>query len=342
MSQFMKRFLLLTLFFQFHFCVNPELNNPCDPRSTAYRNTILTKILIADNTSFCGLRFTSGSSAQWIQEAYIKTANADVDDELGRDGVAISGDTFVIGSIFEDSNQTTIINGNTASADNSASRAGAVYVYKRTGTNWEQQAYLKAPNAGADDQFGRSVDISGDTIVVGSRFEDSNQTTITNGNTASADNSAINSGAVYVFQRTGNTWSQQAYIKASNAEAGDQFGVSVSISADTIVIGSLFEDSNQTTITNGNSASTDNSATNSGAAYVYKRTGTNWEQQAYLKASNADPIDQFGLSVAISGDTIVVGSRFEDSNQNTITNGTTASSDNSASNSGAAYVFVRK
>jgi hypothetical protein len=74
-------------------------------------------------------------------------------------------------------------------------------VFKRTGTNWEQEAYLKAPNADAGDRFGNSVSVSSDTIAVGANYEDSNQTTITNGTTASTDNSALNSGAVYVFRK---------------------------------------------------------------------------------------------------------------------------------------------
>ncbi|MCZ8240150.1 MAG: hypothetical protein O9346_08695 [Leptospiraceae bacterium] len=118
--------------------------------------------------------------------------------------------------------------------------------------------------------------------------------------------------------------------------------MSVSISGDTIVVGAIYEDSNQTTITNGATASSDNSATSSGAAYVFVRSGSNWSHQAYLKAPNSETNDQFGYSVSISGDTIVVGARFEDSNQTTITNGATASSNNSAVDSSAAYVFVRQ
>ena len=280
----------------------------------------------------------SGSS--WSQQAYLKAPNAEAGDYFGN-SVAISGDTLVVGAIDEDSNQTTITNGSSASADNSASAAGAVYVFVRSGSSWSQQAYLKAVNAGADDNFGTSVAISGDTLVVGARLEDSNQTTITSGSTASADNSASDAGAAYVFVRSSSTWTQQAYLKASNAQANDNFGVSVVISGDTIVVGANGESSNQTTITNGSSASTDNSASYAGAAYVFVRSGSSWSQQAYLKAPNAETGDQFGNSVALSGDTLVVGAYFEDSNQTTITNGSTASTNNSATLAGAAYVFVR-
>ncbi|MFM8269507.1 MAG: IPT/TIG domain-containing protein, partial [Pseudomonadota bacterium] len=149
------------------------------------------------------------------------------------------------------------------------------------------------------------------------------------------------SGAAYVYKRTGTTWAQEAYLKASNNNAYDRFGYSLSISGDTIVVGAYEEDSNETTITNGTTASSNNSNGQSGAAYVYKRTGTTWAQEAYLKASNNKPGDSFGNSLSISGETIVVGASYEDSNQTTITNGTTASSDNSNSGSGAAYVFRR-
>jgi hypothetical protein len=146
----------------------------------------------------------------------------------------------------------------------------AAYIFTRSGTTWTQQAYLKAPNAGASDYFGYSVAVSGDTVAVTAWNEDSNQTTVTNGNTASADNSAANAGAAYVFTRSGSTWTQQAYLKAPNAGAGDWFGYNVAMSGDTVVVGAIGEDSNQITITNGDTASADNSATDAGAAYVFK------------------------------------------------------------------------
>jgi hypothetical protein len=151
-----------------------------------------------------------------------------------------------------------------------------VYVFKRDGSgNWIQDAYLKASNAEGNDWFGYSVAISGSTIVVGARYEDSNQTTITNNDgTASTNNSALTSGAVYVFKRDGSgNWIQDAYLKASNAEAYDEFGDSVAISGSTIVVGAYGEDSNQTTITNadGQPQHPDNdSAGDSGAVYIFK------------------------------------------------------------------------
>ena len=248
---------------------------------------------------------------------------------------------MVVGAFNEDSNQTTITNGTTASSDNSSPSSGAVYVYKRTGTNWVQQAYIKAVNGDPNDLFGETVSISGDTLVVGAIQEDSNQTTITNGTSASSDNNSANSGAVYIYKRTGTNWAQEAYIKASNNDANDYFGRPIGISSDTLVVGASIEDSNQTTITNGTTASSDDSNTQSGAVYVYKRTGTNWVQDAYIKAVNNDADDFFGDKVFISGNTIVVGVANEDNNQWYITNGTTATSFNYNSNSGAVYVYTR-
>ncbi|MBK8035851.1 MAG: FG-GAP repeat protein [Verrucomicrobiaceae bacterium] len=195
-----------------------------------------------------------------------------------------------------------------------------------------QQAYLKASNSGAGDQFGYSVAVSGNTAVIGAPYEDSNATGI-GGN--QADNSATDSGAAYIFIRSGSTWSQQAYLKASNSGAGDFFGYSVAVSGDTAVIGAWAEASNATGV-GGNQA--DNSANESGAAYVFFRSGSTWTQQAYLKASNSEIDDSFGDSVAVSGDTAVIGAPFEDSNATGV-GGNQA--DNSASTSGAAYVFTR-
>ncbi len=270
------------------------------------------------------------SAADWsaIQEAYLKASNTGPYDGFG-ESVAIAGDTIVIGA-YGESSSATGVNGN--QANNSAYESGAAYVFVRNGTNWSQQAYLKASNTGTYDNFGESVAIAGDTIVVGAPYESSSATGV-NGN--QANNSAYDAGAVYVFVRNGTTWSQQAYLKASNTDAYDEFGDSVAIAGNTIVVGAYGEDSSATGV-NGNQAS--DSAEDSGAAYVFVRSGTTWSQQAYLKASNTGTYDSFGDLVAIAEDTIVVGAAFESSNATGV-NGNQAN--NSAYESGAAYVFVR-
>jgi hypothetical protein len=184
---------------------------------------------------------------------------------------------------------------------------------------------VKASNAEAFDNFGNNVAISGDTMVISAMEEDSSATGV-GGN--QADNSAAVSGAVYVFTRTGGVWTQQAYLKASNAETGDFFGFSLALSGDTLVVGAPAEDSNATGV---GGTQIDNSAIDSGAVYVFTRTGVIWTQQAYLKASNAETGDFFGSSLALSGDTLVVGTGQEGSNATGV-GGNQA--DNSAAGSG--------
>jgi hypothetical protein len=170
----------------------------------------------------------------------------------------------VVGTDVESSNATGV-NGN--QTNNGAPFSGAAYVFVRTGTNWRQQAYLKASNTGAGDSFGLFLAVSGDTLVVGAYQEDSNATGV-NGN--QNNNSAVDSGAAYVFVRNGTNWSQQAYLKASNTGAGDGFGQVPAISGDTVVVGAPSESSNATGV-NGNQSN--NSAPNSGAAYVFTGLG---------------------------------------------------------------------
>lgn len=280
------------------------------------------------------------AGSTWSQEAYIKAVNSNSNTYYGY-GLSLFEDTLAVGAYGESSNQTTITNGATASSDTSSSMSGAVYVYKRTGSNWAQEAYIKPVNNHDNEDFGFNISLSKDTLAVGGFYEPSNQTTITNGSTASSDTSHSNSGAVYIYKRTGSNWAQQAYIKASNNDANDSFGYAVSLSGDTLAVGAFGESSNQTTITNGTSASSDNSNASSGAVYVYKRNGSYWEQEAYIKANNSDASDLFGYTVSVSGDTLAVGAYRESSNQTTITNGTTASSNNSFSRSGAVYVYKR-
>lgn len=225
------------------------------------------------------------------------------------------------------------------------SQGGGLGQYIQQVSPISQQAYLKASNTGAEEVFGFSVAISGDTAVVGAPNEDSNATGV-NGN--QSDNSALNSGAAYVFVRSGTNWSQQAIVfgrtnsdKCGGSTLGD-FGTSVAVSGDTVVIGTPGDDSSATGI-NGNQI--DDSATNSGAAYVFVRNGTNCSQQAYLKASNTGVSpsifgecgDSFGLSVAVSGHTLVVGAIGESSNPTGV-NGDQGN--NLARDSGAAYVFT--
>ncbi len=226
----------------------------------------------------------------WTQQQKLTAADAAVFDLFGI-SVAISGDTIVVGAVF----------GDDACPGNPDCNSGAVYVFVRDGGAWTQQQKLTASDANADDRFGNVVAISGDTIVVGARFD---------------DDAGSNSGSAYVFTRQGNLWTQRQKLTAADAAAGDEFGNSIAISGDRIVIGaSRNDDACPSTIN-----------CDSGSAYVFVRQGGVWTQQQKLTAADAAVSDLFGASVAISGDTIVVG----------------ASGDDDAGNqSGSAYVFVR-
>jgi len=271
----------------------------------------------------------------WIQQAYVKASNTGPSDAFGR-SVALSADgsTLAVGAPNEDS-AATGIDGN--QADNSAGSSGAAYVFSRAGTTWTQQAYVKASNTGATDNFGVTVALSADgsTLAVGAIYEASASAGI-NGN--QADNSLSFAGAAYVFSRAGTTWTQQAYVKASNPGGSDYFGIGIALSADgSTLAAAAYHESSAATGINGNQA--DDSANVSGAVYVYTRGGTTWTQQAYVKAFNTDAGDQFGSSVALSADgsTLAVGAFGEDS----AATGVGGNSGNAAFDSGAAYVFTR-
>ena len=257
----------------------------------------------------------------WAQQGYLKAHNAGTDDQFGI-SVAVDGDTVVVGAFLEDGNATT---GNGDAGNNDAHRAGAAYVFVRDADTWTQQAYLKAHNAGAGDRFGRSVAVDGDTVVVGAYLEDGD----------AGNNAANDAGAAYVFVRGDTTWTQQAYLKADSTGAGDRFGIAVALDGDTVVIGAPLESSNATTV-DGDAGNND--TLRAGAAYVFVREGTAWAQQAYLKADNAGAFDAFGSAVAVDGDTAVVGAAGESSNATTVDGDT---GNNNASKTGAAYVFVR-
>lgn len=260
----------------------------------------------------------------WTQEAYLKASNTEAADSFGV-SVAISGDLIAVGADGEDSN-ATLING--SETDNSASGAGAVYVFRRTAGFWIQEAYIKPSNTGAGDRFGFDVSLAGDTLAVGANGEDSAATGI-NGN--ASDNSASLAGAAYVFRRSGTTWSQEAYVKAPNTEAGDYFGWAVAVDGDALAVGAFSEDS-------GTGGQADNSALGAGAAYTYRRNGAIWTYEAYVKAPMPDAGDAFGVSIDVSQDRLVVGAQTEDSNATGV-NGD--QSNDAAGDSGAAYVFVR-
>lgn len=293
------------------------------------------------------------SGAAWAQQAYIKSSNAGSGDHFGN-AVALSadGNTLAVSAFWESSGATGV---NGDQNDNSIPQAGAVYVFTRSGGAWTQQAYIKASNTGRrgegelpgeGDQFGFSIALSGDgnTLVVGAPSEDSNAGGI-NGNQQS--DAASSAGAVYVYARSGGAWTQQAYLKSdtpTNFTLGDQFGYSLSLTADgnLLAVGVYDEGGSGRTV----DAPVDTNRNGSGAAYVFRRAGGAWTKEAYLKTWNAEGGDSWGVAVAISADgsTLALGSIDEDCLCGGVVHApseaglTDQKSDQSA---GAAAVFVR-
>ncbi|HEV3470553.1 MAG TPA: thrombospondin type 3 repeat-containing protein [Pyrinomonadaceae bacterium] len=178
--------------------------------------------------------------------------------------------------------------------------AGAVYPLTVDPLIASEEAHLVAADAAADDFFGNSVAVSGDTAVVGAFVDDDPVR-------------GANTGAAYVFVRTGTTWALQQKLTAGDALAGDRFGSAVAIDGDTIAVGAMFADVG--------------AAGNAGKVYVFTRSGSTWTEQQQLTASDFKSSDNLGASVAIDGDTIAAGANSYDLP--------------GVLDAGAAYVFVR-
>ena len=279
------------------------------------------------------------AGSTWSQQAYVKGSNTEAADLFGYDvSLSHDGNTLVAAGYDEDGPGRGV----NVDQGNGVNGSGAIYVFNRTGTAWRQDAYLKGSRSEGNDALGFSVAISGDgnTIVAGAGDE----SCLVGGINPQGcdtdkpkDASGGSAGAAYVWVRGDAGWTEQAFIKASNPQLQDWFGVNVAVSADgnTVLVGAPMEDSNARGI-NGNQQ--DNSATESGAAYLFTRSGTTWAQQAYIKAENADEFDEFGVSVAVSGNgrRLLVGARMESGGAAGI-NGN--QSDNSVPESGAVYVW---
>lgn len=267
----------------------------------------------------------------WRQEAYVKASNTGVSH--GFASVALHGDTLAVGAAGEGSCATGI-NGN--QFDNNCVGVGAVYVFTRFNGIWTQQAYIKPSTVVSRDLamlFGSPVALDRDTLAVGAINEGSCATGVNGDET---NTGCFASGAVYVFTRSNDVWSQQAYVKASNTQFSDVFGSAVALHGDTLAVGAGGESSCARGI-NGDQA--DNGCPNAGAVYVFTRMTGAWRQEAYVKASNTDAIDTFGAgSLALSEDTLSAGAPREGSCATSI-NGVQA--DNDCPIAGAVYVFVR-
>lgn len=271
----------------------------------------------------------------WNQEAFIKASTASGSPLFGK-SVALSSDatTLAVGAPYEKSSSTTI-NGDET---DSGGAYGAAYVYTRSGGVWSREAYIKPPAIDAGDWFGDQVALSGDggTLAVSARGESSNATGIDGDQ---SNNELDRAGAVWVFTRAVDTWSQQAYVKASNPDEKDDFGYAISLSEDgnALAVGAPRESSNATGI-DGNQD--DNSADSTGAVYMFSRTSGTWAQDAYVKATVSNAGDWFGSSLSLSSDgqSLAIGAYSESSSASGIGGDAT---DTSLSGAGAGYLFTR-
>jgi len=252
--------------------------------------------LVKSDNSFHVFIDTSWESIQldhdWslsVDQAKLTASDAQTSDQFGQ-GVTISsdGNYIIVGAYGEDTG---------------GSSAGAAYVFTRSGSTWTEQAILRASDAQANDRFAfyaAGISSDGTYAVISAYLED-----------GGAGDPISGAGAAYIFTRSGSTWTQQAKITASDAQANDNFGYSVSINSDGsyVVVGSAFEDTG---------------GYNVGAAYIYSRSGSTWTQQTKLTASDASYNNRFGNSVALNSDGsyLVIGAY-------------------TANDTGAAYVFTR-
>ena len=259
------------------------------------------------------------SGTVWNEEIKLTGADSNVGDEFGQ-SVAISGVTAVVGA-FRGSGQfftgaayvfvkgtiwtqqqklvaddgteendfgetglaisgETIIVGARWATIGGNQLQGAAYIFTRSGSTWTQQQKLTAPDGVAFAEFGRSVAISGETAIVG----------------AWKDNDGVTAGpgSAYVFVRNGTSWTPEQKLVASDGEPYDHFGVAVAIDGETAIVGANF----------------DGPLLNQGSAYIFVRDGTTWTQQQKLAADDAAEHDRFGLGVAMSGETVIIGAVF--------------------------------
>ena len=231
-------------------------------------NTILVGAHQNDSSDGAAYIFTKPFTgwADSSETAKLIAYDAAADDEFGI-SVALDGDTAVIGARQNDDN---------------GSQSGSAYVFTKVSGVWSQKAKLIASDGAADDQFGISVAVNGDTVVVGARQDDTSN------------------GAAYVFTKVSGVWKHVAKLTADDGAANDEFGISVAVDGDTIVVGAHQNDA-------------DDQDNDEGAAYVFiTDSAGGWSQKAKLTASDAAALDRYGYSVAVSGDTVVVGAPYND------------------------------
>lgn len=214
--------------------------------------------------------FVRGGNGTWTQQARLNAGDGQSQDQFGA-AVALDGDTALVGAF---NHQTGAASGKT----------GAAYIFVRGGATqpvWTQQARLNASDGAADDQFGFSVALDADTALIGAPADDVGAN--------------ANQGSAYTFTRSGTSWTQQPRLNHSPPAANDQFGSAVALSGDKALIGAPRRDFVNAT------------APDCGAVYDFRRSATGWAQSTRFFAPNPRTGMRFGVSVAMSGDTAVIG-----------------------------------
>jgi len=222
------------------------------------------------------------SAKIWKQQAKLTAIDGAANDTFGGN-VALFGDTAVIGAMRD---------------DDKGENSGSVYMFTRSEGDWSQFSKFTATDTVEGDAFGQSIALAADTMVIGAPRD---------------DDQGKDSGSAYVFTRSGKVWSQQAKLTAADGAEGDLFGISATLSGNTLLVGADLNDEK---------------ANNAGAVYVFERSGNNWYQQAKLMAADGGDTDIFGVRVALSGDTALISARRDDD-------------DLMGVDAGSAYVFTR-
>ena len=266
----------------------------------------------------------------------LRGSNTTTTDQFGHSiSLSDDGNTLAVGAPREAGSSTGV----NQPINTNAANSGAVYVFRRNGRVWSQQAYIKASNAEVNDEFGQSVSLSndGNTLAVGAQFEGSASTAIDGAQL----NGAPQSGAVYLFRFSGGAWLQQAYIKPLNTNVRDNFGFSVSLSGDgnTLAVGAIGENSSLAGVNSPDN--NDSNTPSAGAAYVFRfTTGSNtWTQQAYIKTFFPVFGASFGSAVRLSddGNTLAASARTEPTTGRGINQPPTMGDEDDEN--GAVYVF---
>ncbi len=295
-------------------------------------NTLAVGGPTANGPSIEAVHVFGRSAGSWRQAAVLTPSNGDLGDRFGS-VIALSADglTLVIGATGEDSSGT----GTTASGlDNDESESGAAYIFSRApnATSWSQTAFIKGSHSDRADFFGTSValDADGGTLAVGSQRDDSDadgRHVAALSCVAPIPGAVCDVGAVDIYTRsfTGG-WSHAAYLRPTVFASEDLFGTAVALSADggQLAVGAVGEDS---------------TAVDSGAAYVFARSGSGWTQEAVIKASDADTNDSFGAALDFDdqGRMLAISASMEDGSDV----GVSGDPDEALANAGAAFLFER-